>query len=57
MKALIKNPDTTFGVPLITAYICYNCEYLQVETNRYSSSGPKCAECGERLTSYKIQQQ
>lgn len=53
--SLFKDPDTTFGrVPSISIQVCWNCEYVQGLTGRYSSRGPKCAECGEYLETYKI---
>jgi len=52
--ALYDGLDTTFGLPMISVQICWNCEYLQGEIGQYSSRGPKCGECGEYLETYKI---
>jgi hypothetical protein len=54
--ALFEDPDTTFGLPLLTVQVCWNCEYLQGKMGMYSSKGPKCGECGEYLETYKIQE-
>lgn len=42
------------SVKSLAIQVCFNCEYVQVETNRYSSQGPICAECSERLETYKL---
>jgi hypothetical protein len=52
--SLFKDVDTTFGLPTISVQVCWNCEYLQGITGRYSSKGPKCAECGDYLETYKV---
>jgi hypothetical protein len=52
--ALFEGLDTTFGLPLITVQVCWNCQYLQGVTGRYSSKGPKCGECGKYLETYKL---
>jgi len=48
--------DTSIGhnIPLVAVQVCWNCEYLQANLGRYSSSGPTCAECGDRLGTYKV---
>jgi hypothetical protein len=53
-SALFEGLDTTFGLPLVTVQVCWNCQYLQAVTGRYSSKGPKCGECGEYLDTYKL---
>lgn len=40
--------------PLLMVMVCYNCEYLQTDIGKYSSKGPKCGECGERVETYEI---
>lgn len=53
--ALFEDLDTTFGgLPLITVQVCWDCQYLQGITGRYSSRGPKCGECGKYLETYKL---
>lgn len=52
--ALFEDLDRTFGVPLITVQVCWECRYLQGVMGRYSSRGPKCGECGEYLETYKL---
>lgn len=59
MKHLPVHPDNVdldkvSSVKTLAIQVCFNCEYVQVETNRYSSQGPICAECGERLETYKL---
>jgi len=48
--------DTTIGstIPLVAVQVCWECEYLQAQLGRYSSGGPTCGECGERLDTYKV---
>lgn len=48
--------DTTIGndIPLVAVQVCWNCEYLQAQLGRFSSGGPTCAECGDRLDTYKV---
>lgn len=54
--ALFEGIDTTFGLPLISVQVCWECEYLQGVSGKYSSHGPVCGECGNRLETYKILQ-
>ena len=53
-KAVFTGLDTTFGLPLVTVQVCWECKYLQAVTGRYTSRGPKCAECGNYLETYKL---
>lgn len=46
--------DEMWKIPMISVQVCWQCEYLQIHTGRYSSSGPYCAECEEKLETYKI---
>lgn len=46
--------DDLWKVPMISVQVCWNCEYLQVETGKYFSKGPYCAECGDTLDTYQI---
>jgi hypothetical protein len=48
--------DTTIGhtIPLVAVQVCWQCEYLQAKLGRYSSGGPTCGECGQRLDTYKV---
>jgi hypothetical protein len=52
--ALFEGLDTTFGLPMVSIQVCWECEYVQGLTGRYNSRGPKCAECGNYLETYKI---
>jgi hypothetical protein len=52
--ALFEGLDTTFGLPMVSIQVCWECEYVQGLTGRYSSRGPKCGECGNYLETYKI---
>jgi hypothetical protein len=52
--ALFEDPDTTFGLPMVSVQVCWNCEYLQGHLGQYSSRGPKCGECGDYLETYQI---
>jgi hypothetical protein len=48
---------STFGtndIPLVAVQVCWNCEYLQAQLGRFSSGGPTCGECGDRLDTYKV---
>lgn len=48
---------STFGthdIPLVAVQVCWTCEYLTARLGRYSSSGPTCGECGNRLDTYKV---
>ena len=49
-----KTDDCGRDWPLLMVQVCYNCEYLQTVLGKYSSRGPKCAECGDELTTYEI---
>jgi hypothetical protein len=55
--ALFEDVDTTFGFPMVSVQVCWNCEYLQGHLGRYSSQGPTCGECEAKLETYQVLKQ
>lgn len=50
----IISKENLRSIPLISVEVCWRCEYLQVEKGKYSSHGPYCGECEQRLETYRV---
>ena len=58
MSLFDRDEISMFGsshdIPLVSVQVCWNCEYLQGHLGKYSSMGPTCGECDERLDTYSV---